>query len=88
MKTFKDLDFKAHSVSGKHAIYHFDNKYGVSVICGHMFYSNGVDTYELAILYNGQITYNTDITNDVIGNLTADQVTDVMIKVQQFLPHY
>lgn len=83
MKTFKDLEFNPHSVAGTHAIIHFDNKYGVSVICGDIFFSNGVDTYELAVLYDGSITYNTDITNDVIGNLTADQVTDVMIKVQQ-----
>lgn len=83
MKTFEDLEFKPHSVAGTYARMYFDNEYGVSVICGSMFYSNGINTYELAVLYKDSITYNTDITNDVIGHLSADKVTDIMIKVQK-----
>lgn len=82
MKTFKDLEFNSHSICGTQARINFDNDYGVSVVCGIMFYSNGISTYELAILYKDQITYNTDITNDVLGHLDENEVTGIMIKVQ------
>jgi len=40
--------------------------------------------YELAVLgKDGQITYDTPITNDVIGYLREMDVTDVMEKIQQ-----
>jgi hypothetical protein len=89
MKTFKDLEFKKHSISSvemysnaKRAVLNFNNSYGVSVVFGSCFYSNGIDTYEVSVLYNGNITYDTEITNDVIGNLSEEQVSEIMIKVQ------
>ena len=100
VKTFKDLDFKPHSLAkyadkynypfineqyskAKQAIMYFENGYGVSVLYGSCFYSNGIDTYEVGILYDGGLTYDTDITDDVMGYLTESEVTDVMIRVQQ-----
>lgn len=83
-KTFDDLKFNPHKIcDGTHAIINFNNGYGVSVVCGEWFYSNGVDTYELAILYNGRITYDTGITDDVMGYLSSYEVTDIMKKVQE-----
>lgn len=89
MKTFKDLEFKKHSIStiemyknAKQAKIDFDNGYGVSVIFGSCFYSNGIDTYEVAVLFNGNITYDTEITNDVLGHLSENKVSEVMEKVQ------
>ena len=91
MKTFKDLDFKKHSIAesgieryqdAKQATETFENNYGVSVIFGNCFYSNGKDTYEVAVLYDGDITYNTEITNDVLGHLSEEEVSEIMIKVQ------
>ena len=91
MKTFKDLNFTAHPISksnikhfknSKQAIIDFDNGFGVSVVFGNAFYSNGIDTYELAIIKDGSICYSTEITGDVIGHLSEQEVTDIMIKVQ------
>ena len=91
MKTFEDLKFTPHSIAksgggmfrnAKHAVEKFTNGYGVSVLCGSCFYSNGKDTYEVAILFDGEIAYNTGITEDVMGHLSKDEVTDVMSKVQ------
>jgi len=91
MKTFKDLGFKPHSITeskiesfkeAKHAVENFDNNYGVSVLFGSCFYSNGIDTYEVAILFDGALTYNTEITSDVIGHLSEDEVTEIMEMVQ------
>ena len=91
MKTFKDLKFEKHSIAksgiesyqnAKQATENFENNYGVSVIFGNCFYSNGKDTYELAVLYDGDITYNTEITDGVLGHLSEEEVSDIMIKVQ------
>lgn len=85
MKTFKDLKFEKHP----HAPYfleqakmEFENGYGVSVITGSSAYSNEQRPYEVAVLYKGDITYNTHITDDVIGYQTEEGVTEIMAKVQ------
>lgn len=90
-KTFEDLNFKPHPHSNcgipdftntTQAIIEFKNGYGVSVVFGSCFYSNGIDSYEVAILHNGSLCYNTHITNDVIGYISSDEVTEIMKKVQ------
>jgi len=91
MKTFKDLEFKKHSIANsgierykdaRQAELNFKNDYGVSVIFGSCFYSNGINTYEVAILYNGHISYNSGITDDVIGYLSEEKVSEIMVRVQ------
>ena len=64
------------------AFIEFDNGFGISILIGGIFYSDGVSTYEVAVTKNRKITYNTEITSDVMGHLTRDEVTDVMVKVQ------
>ncbi len=90
MKTFKDLKFEPHPLSKstfspykgtKQAVEKFNNGYGVSVLLGSCFYSNGKDTYELAILFNDEITYSTDITDRVMASLSENEISEVMIKV-------
>ena len=99
MKTFKDLIFKEHYLSksakdfpsplkeqclnAKQAVMDFPNGYGISVLLGECFYSNGVDTYEIGVIKDGALCYNTDITNDVIGYLSEDEVSKVMKKIQE-----
>jgi hypothetical protein len=39
--------------------------------------------YELAVFKDGEICYDTPITDDVIGYLRPEDVTDVMVKIQQ-----
>lgn len=98
IKTFKDLEFETHPIlldtksqdtkeifaNSKHAVMEFENGYGVSVIFGEQFYSNGIDTYEVAILKDGSICYDTYITDDVLGYQDEDEVTEIMRKVQEF----
>ena len=91
MKKFNDLEFKDHPFNRiqdnglcMQAIMKFDNGYGISVLLGDKFYSNGIDTYELAILNpSGGIDYSTHITDDVLGNLNRYEVDEIMIKVQE-----
>jgi len=85
MKTFKDLEFKPHSnhLSGIQARIIFDNGFGASVVCTPFTYGGGRGLYELAVIgKDGHITYDTPITNDVIGFLTEDKITDVLIEIQ------
>lgn len=92
MKTFEDLVFQRHPIAidslpdykdAKQAVLEFDNGYGISVLIGRCFYSNGIDTYEIAVMKDGGIYYSTPITDDVIGRLKADQVSEVMKQIQE-----
>lgn len=84
MKKFEDLEFERHPIGdGIKARMNFDNDYGVSVIRFSGSYGNEKGLYEVAVLYKDGLTYNTHITNDVLGWQTEDDVTDVMKKVQQ-----
>ncbi len=86
MKTFKDLEFKPHPnhMGGVQAIAEFDNGFGASIVKTPYTYGGKDGLYELAVLNtNGHLTYDTPITNDVLGYLTEQDVTEVLIKIQQ-----
>jgi hypothetical protein len=86
MKAFKDLEFKSHPnhLGGVQAVITFDNGYGASVVKTPHSYGGDKGLYELAVLgTDGHLTYDTPITNDVIGYLRDIDVTDVMEKIQQ-----
>jgi hypothetical protein len=86
MKTFKDLEFKEHPnhLGGVQSVITFDNGYGASVVKTPYSYGGDKGLYELAVFgMDGHITYDTPITNDVIGYLRDIDVTDVMEKIQQ-----
>ena len=86
MKTFKDLEFNSHPIGdGLQAVMNFDNGYGVSVVKFRGSYGYGQDLWEVAILYENELTYDTDITDDVLGYQTDEDVTDVMKKVQSLI---
>lgn len=84
MKTFKDLEFKPHPMgAGVISRITFDNGYGASIVLTPYTYGGDKDLYELAVIHNDSITYDTPITNDVIGWLREQDVTEVLIKIQQ-----
>jgi predicted transcriptional regulator len=62
----------------------FENGYGVSVVSHTYSYGGKDGLFEIAVLdKDGNLTYDTPITNDVIGYLTEEDVTDVMKQVQE-----
>lgn len=85
MKQFKDLQFKQHrELNGVVARITFENGYGASVVKHEYSYGGKDGLYELAVLdKDGELCYNTPITNDVIGYLREIDVTDVMEKIQK-----
>ena len=88
MKKFQDLPFfpinDAPFMVGKKSRMHFDNGYGVSVVSHSYSYGGRDGLYEIAVLDSeDNLTYDTPVTNDVIGYLTEEDVTDVMKQVQE-----
>ena len=94
-KAFKDLVFHPHPLgNGLRAVMFFDNGYGVSVVrfrCGYEdkdygSYTKNEEEWELAVLegneQSSELTYDTEITKDVLGYLLDKDVTKIMIQVQ------
>jgi hypothetical protein len=84
MKTFKDLEFNSFNHGdGVQAKIMFKNGFGASVVKSSFSYGGKNGLYEIAVLdTDGEITYDTDVTDDVIGHLTPEQVTETMAFVQ------
>jgi hypothetical protein len=81
--TFNDLTFLPSTYSdGVHAIVTFDNGYGASIVKTDRSYGGKDGLYELAVLFDGLISYDTPITDDVIGYLTEDGVTELLQKIE------
>lgn len=84
----KELNWQPHpyAVGGKHAKIFFENGYGVSILFGDMFYSNGVNTYEVAIIKGNEddwdFAFDTPIADDVLGYLSMNEVQEVIKRVE------
>lgn len=87
MKTFKDLEHGTHPNwrgDGTQSKMQFENGFGVSVIRGASSYGGPEGLYEMAVLDSeGELTYDTPVTDDVLGHLTEDMVTRYMKEVQE-----
>jgi hypothetical protein len=79
--------------SGEQRLYRFDNGFGASVVrfmTGGMAGSYGAEAglWELAVLKfetaadNFELTYDTDITDDVIGRLSAAEVDALLVRIR------
>ena len=68
---------------GIQKVYEFPNGYGASVIKhkGSYGYSKGL--WELAVLNEGELCYDTEITNDVIGYLNDPEVDRYLRRINQ-----
>jgi hypothetical protein len=65
--------------------YHYkaDNGYGASIVQTTYSYGGKDGLWELAVLdSDGQITYNTAITNDVLGYLSEEEVNETLEKIK------
>jgi hypothetical protein len=88
MKKFEDLEFeKIENDTFKTGVTSrmvFENGYGVSVVSHTYSYGGKEGLYEVAVLgKDGDLTYDTPVTNDVIGYLEPVEVTDIMKQVQE-----
>lgn len=67
------------SIKARHI---FKNGYGISVIQGSLFYTNS-KTYEVAVLKDNQLCYDTYITKDVLAYQSKDEITQIMKKIEE-----
>lgn len=69
---------------GVQKIYKFPNGYGASVIRNPFSYGGDEGLWEIAVLdKEGNLTYETPITNDVIGHLNDDEVIEVLKQIKE-----
>ena len=66
----------------------FDNGYGASIVCHDMSYGGpfveGEDNlYELAVLHNGRLCYDTPITDDVLGWQTIEEINETLKEIEK-----
>jgi hypothetical protein len=84
---FNYLNFQQHPNGiGKQCIVQFSNGYGASIVQGPHTYGGTDGLYELAVFgKNGEITYDTPITNDVIGYLSEEDVNEILNKIKELI---
>lgn len=87
------VDFDKPSVErrvfdGTQKIWRFKNGFGASVVKHFGSYGSGANLWELAVLKfdnarHWELTYDTSITDDVIGHLTVQEVTALLEKIKE-----
>ncbi len=86
MTTFDDLKFETHPnwPDGVQAKTKFTNGYGASVIKSIHSYGGPSGLYELAVLKGDEdeLCYDTPITDDVMGYLTPERVTELLAQIE------
>jgi len=82
---FEDLEFKPmlNYDNGIFVRVEFPNGYGASIIKSPHSYSGYQDLYELAVLYDNMICYDTEITDDVLGYQTEEDINRIIKHVQR-----
>jgi hypothetical protein len=69
-------------LGGSQDIYKFPNGFGASVVRHEFSYGSDQGLWELAVLdAEGQLTYATEITSDVLGYLEAQEVVETLREV-------
>jgi hypothetical protein len=82
--TFNQLEFQPHPAGiGKQCIVQFPNGYAASIVQGPHTYGGSQGLYEIAVFgKDGQITYETPITNDVLGYLSEEEVDKTLTNIK------
>lgn len=81
---FKELKFHPHPMGiGNQCIVQFTNGYGASIVKGEHTYGGRDGLYELAVFgKDGHISYDTPITEDVLGYLTEQDVEKTLTDIK------
>lgn len=85
---FKDYLLRRKSqFDGVQYLFRFPNNYGASIIKHSGSYGSDRDLWELAVIYfdiddEWNLTYDTEITDDVEGYLTNQDVLDLLRRIQ------
>ena len=86
---FEDLNFEKveekcwRGVDFVQARVDFENGYGASVVKGYGTYGVEEGLYELAVTHNGELCYDSGLTDDVVGWLSPNDVTEWLEKIEK-----
>jgi hypothetical protein len=64
----------------------FPNGYTASVVCGPYTYGGPAGLYEIAVLFDDVIVYDTPVTSDVLGHLSEGDVTRILNEIASLPP--
>jgi hypothetical protein len=85
-----EVNPRSESYSNNQIVFKFPNGYGASLIQGPYSYGGNRGLFEIAVLtFNGndhEICYTTDITDDVLGHLTEEDVISNLFKIFELEP--
>ena len=81
---FKELNFESHPMGiGQQCIVQFPNGYGASIVQGQYTYGGPEGLYEIAVFgKDGEISYETPITDDVLGYLSEEAVEKILTDIK------
>jgi hypothetical protein len=65
-----------------HKVFKFDNGYEASVVSHPMTYGGQDGLFEVAVIKDGEIVYDTPVTNDVVGWLDFAGVADILNQIK------
>ena len=68
-------------MEGIQKVYKFPNGYGASVVKHKGSYGYQKGLWELAVLFEGELCYDTEITGDVIGHLNDPEVDNILRQI-------
>jgi hypothetical protein len=83
MKSYKEKPLNG----GIQKQYKFKNGFGASVVQHNGSYGNENGLWELAVLswvneHQYELNYSTDITDDVVGYLTEEEVEEILVRIE------
>lgn len=71
---------------GTQKLHKFDNGFGASVVQHSFSYGTDLGLWELAVVvFDGdayELTYETEITDDVLGYLTEEDVSELLVQIE------
>ncbi len=73
--------------NGTQVVHKFENGYGASVVCHEFSYGGDEGLKELAVIKfrkgdKWSLCYDTEITDDVLGYLTDEDVADLLVQIE------
>jgi hypothetical protein len=82
---FDDLQFHPHKLGqGRHVTYKFPNGWGVSIVTGCDWFYCSSNTYEVAILKDGHLCYDTELTESVLADQTPEDIQKILDTIEKW----
>ncbi|MBN4910772.1 hypothetical protein IDG46_12565 [Staphylococcus sp. EG-SA-13] len=70
-------------LDGIQYLFSFPNGYGASVVRNSFTYGGKRGLYELAVIFDSDLCYDTEITDDVLGRLTVEDVLNTLERIKK-----